>query len=124
MSKYLQLGISATIVIVVAIIYGANPEKILPQIFEFEVKNLELKNIFRSIMGLYIGFACYWIIGIVKAEHWRSATITNVLFMGGLAAGRLLSTFLDGVSIPYSIGLFLELITMAWGIYNLRKYVV
>ncbi len=119
--KNLHLGLSATIVFVVALIYGANPNKILPLIFEFNVENLELKNIFRAIMGLYMGFAIYWVIGIKKTEYWKRATISNIIFMGGLAFGRLVSTIFDGISIQYSIGLILELIVMIWGIYNLKN---
>lgn len=120
--KNLHLGLSATVVFGVALIYGANPNKVLPLIFEFRVDNLELKNIFRAIMGLYIGFAIYWIIGIKKNKYWRSATVSNVIFMGGLAFGRLISTIFDGISTQYTIGLILELIVMVWGIYNLKKY--
>ncbi|MFD0861472.1 DUF4345 domain-containing protein [Sungkyunkwania multivorans] len=120
-SKNLHLGISAAIVLGVSLIYGANPNKILPMFFEFRVDNLELKNIFRAVMGLYIGFAVYWIIGIRRSEYWRSATISNVIFMGGLAFGRLLSTIVDGVSTQYTIGLILEFIMMFWGLYNLKE---
>ncbi len=119
--KNLHLGLSAAVVFGAAIIYGANPSKILPLFFEFEVENLELKNIFRALMGLYIGFAIYWIIGVRKPAYWRSATISNVVFMGGIAFGRLLSTIIDGVSTPHTIGMILELIVMMWGIYNLRN---
>lgn len=120
--KSLHLGLSATVVFVAALIYGANPNKILPLFFEFDVKNLELKNIFRAIMGLYLGFAIYWIIGIKKNEYWRSATISNIIFMGGLVFGRIVSTIFDGVSTQYTIGLILELMVMVWGIYNLKNY--
>ncbi|WP_271768135.1 DUF4345 domain-containing protein [Aquimarina algiphila] len=87
--KNLHLGLSATVVFGAPLLYGFNPNKILPLIFEFKVDNLELKNIFRAIMGLYIAFAIYWVIGIRKSEHWRNATLTNIIFMGGLAFGRL-----------------------------------
>ncbi|WP_103072595.1 DUF4345 domain-containing protein [Aquimarina sediminis] len=119
--KNLHLGVSATIVFGVALIYGFNPNRILPLFFDFTVDNLELKNIFRAVMGLYIGFAIYWIIGIRKSEYWKNATISNVIFMGGLVFGRLLSTILDGVSIQFTFALILELIGMIWGIYNLKK---
>ena len=89
-------------------------------IFNFRVDELELQNIFRAIMGLYFGFAIYWIIGIRKSKYWEAATLSNVIFMGGLATGRLISTILDGVSLQWLIGLILEFFMMAWGIYNLR----
>lgn len=120
--KNVQLGLSAIIVFSVAIIYGGNPSKILPFFFDFEVQNLELKNIFRAIMGLYMGFAAYWVIGISKKAHWKSATISNIIFMGGLAFGRLISTIFDGISNQYTIGMLLEFGMMGWGVYNLKKH--
>jgi len=120
--KNLQLGVSAIIVFSVAIIYGGNPSKVLPFFFDFEVQNLELKNIFRAIMGLYLGFAVYWVVGIIKSEHWKGATISNIVFMGGLAFGRLISTIFDGISNPYTIGMLLEFGMMGWGVYNLKKH--
>lgn len=119
-SKEWHLGISAFIVISVSFVYGGNPSEFLPEVFGFEVYNLELKNIFRAIMGLYIAFGCYWLFGISKASHWRSATISNVLFMGGLAFGRLISTLFDGVSPQFTVGLILETLMMLWGINNLK----
>jgi hypothetical protein len=118
--KNLQLTLSAIVVVLAALVYGANPAKILPLIFDFQVDNLELKNIFRAVMGLYLAFAAYWVWGIRSPAHWRSATLSNILFMGGLGAGRLISMFLDGVSPQYTLGMILELLMMGWGIYNLK----
>ena len=66
----LHLGASAFIVIVVGLIYGIHPGKIMPLVFDFEVESLELKNMLRAIMGLYIGLGTYWIIGIFKSAHY------------------------------------------------------
>ncbi len=122
LSKYrnLHLGISATVVIIAGLLYGLVAEMTLLYFFDFRVDELELQNIFRAIMGLYFGFAIYWIIGIRKSKYWEAATLSNVIFMGGLATGRLISTILDGVSLQWLIGLILEFFMMAWGIYNLR----
>jgi len=121
-SKNLQLCVSAIVVIAAGFVYGGNPSEFLPFIFEFEVQDLELKNIFRAIMGLYIAFGIYWAIGAQNAKYWRGATISNILFMGGLAFGRLLSTIFDGVSMQYTIGMILEVLFFLWGCYNLRNY--
>ncbi len=121
MHKNVHLGLSAIIVFLAALIYGANPNVILPFFFDFEVYNLELKNVFRAIMGLYMGFAIYWVVGIFKSEHWKGATISNIVFMGGLAFGRLVSLLFDGISNPYAIGMLLEFGMLCWGIYNLKK---
>lgn len=120
--KNLQLLLSSIIVIGVAIIYGAHPSVILPYFFDFTVENLELKNIFRAVMGLYLAFGIFWIYGIKSASYWKMATISNVLFMGGLAIGRFVSMIIDGWSDQYGIGMILEFVMMIWGIYNLKKY--
>jgi len=40
--------------------------------------------------------------------------------MGGLAAGRIVSTIFDGVSDQFIVGLVLEFIFLIWGIYLLK----
>lgn len=120
--KYLHLTIAAIVILIVALIYGSNPQTILPQFFDFSVTSVDLKNIFRSQMFLYFAFAGYWVYGILRFNHWKSATLSNVLFMGSLAIGRLFSFYMDGFSLPYFKGFLLELCFALWGIYNLKKY--
>jgi len=119
--KNLHLGISSFVIIAVGLVYGINPHKIAPLIFDFKVESVDLSNIFRAIMGLYLGMAIYWIIGIIKPNQWKNATLINIIFMGGLAFGRIISLIIDGISIPFSKGLVVELILMFWGIYNLNN---
>ena len=72
-------------------------------------------------MGLYVGFATYWIIGIFKCDHWRNATLSSVIFMGGLAFGRMVSILIDGVpSVAFLVGTVAEIVLMLWGIHNLK----
>ncbi|TVZ50900.1 DUF4345 domain-containing protein [Dokdonia sp. Hel_I_53] len=118
----LHLGVSSFIVLLMAFVYGANPSGILPYIFGFEVEDIELKNIFRAIMGLYMAFGGYWIYGLFHKSHWRSATLANILFMSGLVFGRVLSTILDGWSPQYGIGMVGEAVLMWWGYWNLKYY--
>lgn len=118
--KNLHLAISSMVIVIVALIYGLNPNKILPLFFDIKVESIDLHNVFRATMGLYLALATYWIIGIINPKHWYHATLINVIFMGGLAFGRILSLLIDGISIPYSKGLALELFFMIWGIYNLK----
>ena len=120
--KHTHLALSALIVFAAAFLYGGHPEKILPLFFDFEVTNLELKNIFRAIMGLYLGFAAYWVVGIRNPAYWKGATLSNVIFMGGLAIGRFISLVLDGLSLQYGIGMVLEFVLFFWGIYNLKTF--
>jgi hypothetical protein len=52
----------------------------------------------------------------------RTALISEIVFMSGLAAGRLLSLFLDGwpslILIAYAVA---ELLLAGWGTYCLRS---
>ncbi|WP_282165750.1 DUF4345 domain-containing protein [Cellulophaga baltica] len=120
--KNLQLTLSAIVVISVSFVYGGNPSVFLPYVFGFDVTDIDLKNIFRAIMGLYLAIGCFWIYGIRNKNYWESATLVNILFMGGLALGRLVSAILDGISPQFMVGFILEFIFMLWGIYNLRQH--
>lgn len=119
--KNLHLGTSSIVILIVGLTYGINPNNILPIFFDFKVESTDLNNIFRAMMGLYLAIAVYWIVAIFKPSHWRNATLINVIFMGGLAIGRLLSFMMDGISTPYLKGFILELFFMIWGIYNLTN---
>ena len=121
--KNLHLGVCSITVIVVGLSYGIYPGKILPFFFDFKVESIDLKNVFRAIMGLYVGLSTYWIIGIFKKEYWRSATLTSIIFMGGLALGRLISIAIDGLpSIAFSLGTIAELLFAFLVLYNLKTY--
>jgi len=120
-NKNLHLGVSSCAILLVGLTYGIYPTKVLPLLFDFNVESLDLKNVFRAIMGLYLGMGIYWILGITKSYYWRTATLTNVIFMGGLAFGRIISLLADGIpSISFTIGLVLEIFFMLWGIRNLK----
>ncbi len=120
--KNLHLTVSAILVIVIALGYGLFPNEVLSRFFSFTVESADLKQAFRATMGLYIAMTAFWIIGIYNPAYWRGATIANILFMSGLAAGRIISFVADGVpSLLFSIGLILELILAFWGLWNLKK---
>lgn len=119
--KWLHLAFSASIVLIMAFVYGAHPSAVLPAIFGFEVQDLELKNIFRAIMGIYLSFGIYWFYAIWNPNHWQIATGVNILFMGGLVFGRLVSTLIDGWSPQYGSGMIGEAVLMCWGIWNLKN---
>jgi hypothetical protein len=119
--KNLHLFLTSITVIGVGLSYGISPNKILPVFFNFKVVSTDLNNVFRAIIGLYLGLAIYWIVAIFKVEHWRNATLIIVIFLGSLAIGRIFSILLDGIpSFPFLIGTILEILFMFWGIWNLR----
>jgi len=119
--RNLHLGISSITVCIVGLSYGLCPSMVLPFLFDFKVESVDLSHVFRAMMGLYLGFATYWGIGIFKLEHWRHATLSNIVFMGGLALGRIVSILIDGIpSVVFLIGTIMEILFMLWGVNNLR----
>lgn len=119
--RNLHLGITSITIGFVGLTYGICPGKVLPLLFTFEVESIDLNHVFRATMGLYVGFATYWIIGIFKFEHWRNATLSSIIFMGGLAFGRMVSIIIDGLpSVAFLVGTVAEIVLMLWGINNLK----
>ena len=121
-AKNLHLLISALIIVPVAIIYGLMPNGILENIFHIKIEGIELSSIFRALMGLYIAMAIFWIAGSIRSEFRTAATLSNVFFMSGLAIGRIVSIFLDGMpSYIFLAGLIVEILLAVWGIINLKN---
>ncbi len=121
--KNLHLIISSVVVIPTAFVYGIYPAYTLPVFFDFTVNTTDLANVFRALMGLYLGMALIWLFGIFKHRFWRVATITNMVFMGGLALGRFASLIADGIpSKAFVIGLAGEFILAVFGLIQLNKH--
>ena len=120
--KNLNLILSGIIVIIAGVVYGGHPTFIMPKLLGFEVVDLELKNMLRAVMGIYFGVGLFWIIAAFKPKIWYGATLCNVLFMGGISFGRIVSTVVDGISPLFTPALILELLFFGWGLYNLKKY--
>ncbi|WP_034886060.1 DUF4345 domain-containing protein [Gillisia sp. JM1] len=119
--KNLHLIISLLIVMPTAIIYGS--PSILPEHLNIQVNTIDLSNMLRAIMCLYLGISLVWILGIWKIEYWKNATQLNILFMLTLAIGRLLSMILDGLPTGgYIFGLVAEFVIGLYSIYQLKKY--
>jgi len=120
--KNLHLIISVLIVVPVAFVYGIIPDKALPVFLDFKVETTDLNNVFRAIMGLYLAFSVLWILGVFKSNYWYAATLSNMLFMLGLACGRIVSLLLDGMpSLVFFVGTIDELILALYAFYQLKK---
>lgn len=92
------LLISAIGLIPIALGYGFMPEKTLTPLYDFPVDSINLKHIMRAVMGLYFGQVIIWFLGVVKNHLRRPAMYCLVVFMLGLAGGRILSLIVDGIS--------------------------
>lgn len=75
-------------------------------------------------MGLYLATIVLWLAGAIRGGPlMRTALIAEVVFMSGLAAGRLLSLVLDGWPSPMLIAYTVaELVLAAWGVLCLKRF--
>ena len=81
----------------IALAYGLVPATTVPMLYGVEIDSINLTHIFRAVMGLYLAMIVFWILGATRESLRFSALCSVVVFMGGLAAGRLLSLFFDGI---------------------------
>jgi hypothetical protein len=121
--KNLHLILSTVILIPVALGYGIAPKTVLPLLLNVNLETVDMLNICRAIMVLYLALSTLFIMGIVNKKYWFTATITNVFLMGGLALGRILSLVLDGMPSPIFLwGTFGELVLAVFAFYQLKKW--
>ena len=80
----------------VALAYGAFPSFSLPLLYNIEITSNNLSNVFRAIMGLYVAFNIFWVIGALNLSFRLSALWSLFIFYTGAGAGRVLSIVLDG----------------------------
>lgn len=114
----IHLIISVFIVGAVAFVYGFEPQSQ----FDIHLKTIDEHNSFKAIMGLYLGLSTLWILGVLKNSYLKTALITNIIFMLGLAFGRVLSLLLDGIpTFGFLFGTFAELFLGCYGLWVLSK---
>jgi hypothetical protein len=97
-SQKLLLIIAAIGLTPIALGYGFMPEKTLTPLYGFSVDNVNLTHIFRAVMGLYFGQIIIWFLGATKEALRKPAMYCLVVFMLGLAGGRILSLLVDGIA--------------------------
>ena len=91
--KNISLIFSIFIAVPIAFIYGFKPNLL----FDIQLQTIDEQNVFKAIMGLYLGFSLIWILGIFKNNVWQMAIVSNFIFMLGLAFGRTISMISDGI---------------------------
>lgn len=121
LQKNMHLIISTIIVVPTAFIYGS-PTR-LPKHLDIPLNTIDLANMLKATMCLYLGIALVWILGIWKTAYWKTATQLCALFMITLAAGRGISMLTDGMpSNAYAFGAIGELVLGVFSIFQLKKY--
>jgi len=113
---------SAAGLIAVALSYGVAPAAFLPKVLDLTIEGTDLTHIFRAIMGLYLGMISLWVLGAFYSNFTRAAVIGEIVFMTGLALGRVLSIIVDGVPSVLLIGYTVVEIAMGlWGFLILKR---
>ncbi|WP_248724533.1 DUF4345 domain-containing protein [Seonamhaeicola sp. ML3] len=113
----IHLIISIVIVIPVALLYGFNPS----ENFNIQLQTIDELNAFKAIMGLYLGFAVLWILGVCNTKFLKIALMSNMVFMLGLGFGRLISLVLDGTpTLVYIFGTAGEFVLGFYGFWVLK----
>ncbi len=87
---------SAVGVFPVALAYGAYPSLSLPLLYNIEITSNNLSSVFRAVMGLYVAFNIFWVVGAFNSSLKLSALWSLFLFYTGAGAGRALSIAIDG----------------------------
>jgi hypothetical protein len=119
----LHLIIAVIVLIPVAIAYGTASEKTYRLLFDFYPSTVDLKNIFRTLMALYLGIAALITVGIFNIKWWNKSSIISIVFFGSLACGRLLSFMLDGIASPsFRLGFLLELLITIYSFLSWKKF--
>ncbi len=111
--RQIFLLIVAVGLIPIAMSYGVMPQKSLLFLFDVSIADTNSVHIFRAIMGLYLGFALFWILGAFDVRLRHAALYSIVVFMFGLAAGRGLSVIVDGM--PHWLLIVYLLIELVFG---------
>ena len=114
----LHLLLSSLIIIPIGLVYGFAPNLL----FDINLNSVDEHNVFKAVMGLYIAFGLLFILGIFDSKFWKSATVATVFLMFGLASGRILSLFSDGIpSTLFCVGILGEIILGVYALYQYKK---
>ena len=121
--KNLHLILCVVIVIPAGLMYGIGTDLILPELISIQTEPVDLRNILKALMLLYIGVSGIWVLGIIRPDFWKFATILVIVFMGCLVIGRTLSLITDGgPSLFLELGLFGELALCLFGYWQYKRY--
>lgn len=95
-ARQVYLLVCAIGIVPIALSYGLFPKASLGLLFGLELSEPNGVHIFRAIMGLYLALAVFWLAGYARRNIRQAAIWSAVVFMFGLAAGRMLSLLVDG----------------------------
>ena len=102
--------------------YGLNPQEFLPVLYGIEITSSNLSNVFRAVMGLYVGCILLWISGAFNKSLTIPALWCMFVFMLGIGLGRALSLILDGMpDMIFVFFMFFEFVAAAITLHLLKN---
>ncbi|MEZ8191387.1 DUF4345 domain-containing protein [Vibrio sp. 1F279] len=102
----------------IALSYGYAPVVSLDYLFGIDASPINVTHIFRAVMGLYLALALFWIVGALLKKYRLAALYSLVVFMLGLAAGRVISLLIDGM--PYWLLVVYLLLELGFGLVGIK----
>ncbi|CAA0121127.1 Uncharacterised protein [Halioglobus japonicus] len=81
----------------IALAYGLVPAVTAPMLYDVDIDSINIAHIFRAVMGLYLAMVVFWILGATREPLRFAALCSVVVFMAGLALGRVVSLVVDGM---------------------------
>lgn len=90
------LLLSASTIFAVGSLYGVRPQWFAATFFGVPELDVDFVHLLRAMMGLYVGFALFWLVAAFDARYRNVAVLTVMLFPAGLVVGRILSVVIDG----------------------------
>ena len=102
----------------IALSYGYAPAISLDYLFGIDASPINVTHIFRAVMGLYLALALFWIAGALLMKYRLPALYSLVVFMLGLAAGRVISLVIDGM--PHWLLVVYLLLELGFGLVGIK----
>lgn len=96
--KKALLVLSFGTITVIGILYGVAPDWFFKSLLNApQAPSIDQSHILRAVMMLYLALGGFWLY-CAFSDRYRDAGVTVLaIFCGGLASGRILSIFVDGV---------------------------
>jgi len=118
----LYLNLTAGGVALVALGYALAPHTAVGSLLTVSFDNIDQIHIFRAMMGLYLGLVAFWFFCASRPAYSRAGVLSAVLFMPGLASGRIVSMVIDGMPSPFlTAATLVEIASGLWGVAILRS---
>ena len=118
----LYLNVTAGGLALVALGYALIPHTSVGALVDLRLETADQVHILRAIMGLYLGMVCFWFYAASRPQFARAAVLSVVLFMFGLAFGRMISMAVDGMPSAFLVGATgVEIVSGVLGVLLLRS---